>query len=144
MLQLTDQQKQVLQLARDTYGTTKQILVSNEELCELAAVCAKFPRYDDEHTAQKALYEKAVGEVADVIIVLDHIINIFRINDKDLSLSIEGKINRLNGWLQKSTSSEQTTIDRDIPSSPCKNCSSYKNWKELKPGGTCFTCKSVR
>lgn len=144
MLQLTDQQKQILQLARDTYGTTKQILVSNEELCELAAVCAKFPRYEDEHTAQQALYEKAVGEVADVIIILDHIVNIFEIKAEDLSSSIDGKINRLNGWLQKSKSSEQTTIDRDIPSSPCKDCSNRGDWRELKPGGACFTCKSVR
>ena len=59
---LTKEHRDALSKARKTYGTTNQILVSNEELCELAAVCAKYPRYSTSEKAQEALYDKALGE----------------------------------------------------------------------------------
>lgn len=155
-VKLNRDQLNVLAKARMTYGDTAQILVSNEELCELAAVCAKFPRYESPNKAREELYDKAVDEVADVIIVLDHIINIFGVKDTDLSARINGKIARLTNWLNKSTSIEQTTIDRNVPQGdpeqlslfetmgcPCVGCSYYKNFLELKLGGKCYECRGT-
>ena len=45
---LHEQEKKVLEEARNTYGSKNQILVCMEELNELACVLAKYPRYDDE------------------------------------------------------------------------------------------------
>ena len=59
-VKLNQDQLNVLARARMTYGDTAQILVSNEELCELAAVCAKFPRYESPNKAREELYDKAV------------------------------------------------------------------------------------
>ena len=76
--------KNVLAKIRETYGNTTQILVSNEELCELAAVCAKFPRYTDPEKARTELHSAAVDEAADVMIILDHIINIFGLSEEEI------------------------------------------------------------
>ena len=40
-----------LEKARKTYGNKNQIMVCMEELCELACVLAKYPRYEDETKA---------------------------------------------------------------------------------------------
>lgn len=106
--------KEILQATRDLYGDTAQILVSTEELCELAAVCAKFPRYEDPAKAKEMLHTKAVDEVADVMIVLDHIINIFELDRVEVLSRIDGKIDRISRWLKTSDSQEQTTIDRTV------------------------------
>ncbi len=139
---LIDEQKEVLAKARETYGDTAQILVSNEELCELAAVCAKFPRYDDPGKARADLHSKAVDEVADVIIVLDHIINIFDLTDTEIASRIGGKIDRLWRWMKESNSMEQTTVDRKVEEVPahCTGCEYKGDFKELAPGGRCSTC----
>lgn len=146
-------QLEILELARKTYGSTAQILVSNEELCELAAVCAKFPRYNSAEKAVEELYDKAVDEVADVIIVLDHIVNIFDLKGEDLQNRINRKLLRLEGWLNKSNSMEQTTIDREVPEceeqlslfkeekqSICRGCKYAWDFSQLKPGGVCSSC----
>lgn len=153
---LNEGQLSVLAKARSTYGDTAQILVSNEELCELAAVCAKFPRYESPEKARKELYDRAVDEVADVVIVLDHIMNIFDIKAEDLRTRISEKIGRLAYWLSQSESMEETTLYRDIPptdpnqlslfdniSCPCVGCSYYKNFSELKLGGKCYECQGT-
>lgn len=148
---ITKNQRRVLSKARETYGDTAQILVSNEELCELAAVCAKFPRYKDKKTAQKELHQKAVDEVADVLIILDHMINIFELTPVEIGERVAGKIARLNNWLNTSNSMEQTTKDRAVPeatqmslfeSSPinCGRCKHMGNFNNLKPGGRCLSC----
>lgn len=111
----TDQSyKQTLSHIREAYGNTTQILVSNEELCELAAVCAKFPRFSDPAKARDKLHSAAVDEVADVLIILDHIINIFGLGEKEVRDRISGKIDRISRWLAESSSQEQTTIDREV------------------------------
>lgn len=56
-MNLTDEQKKKLQQCRETYGDTAQILVSIEELNELACVLAKYPRYDDSKQARTELHE---------------------------------------------------------------------------------------
>ena len=142
---LSEEHKEVLSHARKVYGNTKQILVSNEELCELAAVCAKFPRYDDPHKARIELHQKAVDEVADVLIVLDHIINIFQLEDEEIQSRIDGKIDRLDRWMSASDSMEQTTVDRAVHESPkskapCGKCRHYRDFQALKIGRACNRC----
>ena len=106
--------REVLKKVRDTYGNTAQILVSVEELNELSCVCAKFPRYEDPDRARKELHNKAVDEVADVLIVLDHIINIFDLTPADIGNRIEAKVARMKRWLNVSTSQSQTMVDRKV------------------------------
>lgn len=109
---MTKEQLQVLHKARDTYGYRNQILVSIEELNELAAVLAKYPRYKRHDTALEALYNKVLSEVADVTIILDHVSKIFDLKPYEIEQEIAGKIERLYNWISKSDSLEQTTIDR--------------------------------
>lgn len=106
--------REVLKKARDTYGDTTQILVSVEELNELSCVCAKFPRYEDPDRARRELHNKAVDEVADVLIVLDHIINIFGLTPMDIGERVEAKVARMKRWLNASTSQSQTMVDREV------------------------------
>lgn len=103
-----------LELARKTYGHKNQIMVCMEELCELACVLAKYPRYEDEKKAVSDLYQKAVDEVADVIIILEHVRSIFGISDIDLDARIMKKIDRLSRWLQHSDNMQETIDDRMV------------------------------
>lgn len=137
--------KEVLSHIRETYGNTTQILVSNEELCELAAVCAKFPRYTDPNKARTELHSAAIDEVADVLIILDHIINIFQLDEEEIHSRIEGKIDRIHRWLSKSNSQEQTTVDRAVIEGeslkpPCHRCIGFGNPQNFAPGNRCSTC----
>lgn len=139
--------KEVLSHIREVYGNTTQILVSNEELCELAAVCAKFPRYTDPGKARTELRSAAIDEVADVMIILDHIINIFQLEDIEVWRRIGGKVDRISRWLSESSNQEQTTVDREvkestIPSVPCGGCGHFGNFQNLKPGHRCCQCAS--
>lgn len=156
--------KRILYDLRKTYGNTTQILVSNEELCELAAVCAKFPRYKDPDKARAELHSAAIDEVADVMIILDHVINIFRLKDEDIRKRIDGKLDRIVRWLAKSSDQEQTTVDREVregvnpqqnrkpaekpqeqPESGvtkvhCVGCAHVGEFQQLMIGGRCNIC----
>lgn len=138
---ISKEQGAILARAREIYGHAKQIDVSAEEMCELAASCLKYSRYSSEARAVDALYDKVLGEVADVIIVLDHIIKIFGMTSEDIGRTIDGKIARLEGWLNESTSSEQTTISREIPlpndMNGCEGCAYEGNDKDNHKCGTC-------
>ena len=155
---ISKKQQEVLAKARETYGDTAQILISTEELCELAAVCSKYPRYKTKKKAQDELYDKAVDEVADVLIVLDHVINIFGLTPVDIGDRAAGKIARLERWLNTSNSMEQTTVDREVPGQlcikemcqgcvyvtnprtigPCYGCGpEHSNYKKALPCGSC-------
>lgn len=155
---INKKQREVLAKARETYGDTAQILVSTEELCELAAVCSKYLRYKTKEKAQDELHDKAVDEVADVLIVLDHVINIFGLTPVDIGDRIAGKIARLERWLNTSNSMEQTTVDREVPGQlhitemcqgcvyatnprtvgPCYGCGpEHSNYKKALPCGKC-------
>ena len=145
-IHLDRRNKDLLKVLRETYGNTTQILVSNEELCELAAVCAKFPRYTDPEKARSELHSAAIDEVADVMIILDHIINIFGLEEREIHARIEGKMDRIVRWLSKSSNQEQTTVDREvkssdgIPPAPCGKCKHFGNFRNMTPGGPCFLC----
>lgn len=113
-MNLTNEQKQILKQCRETYGDTAQILVSIEELNELACVLAKYPRYDDQVRAITELREKALDEVADVLIVLDHIVNILTLSDEDVAARIEKKVQRVTRWLDTNNKFSQTLVDRTV------------------------------
>lgn len=100
--------------ARETYGSTTQILVAIEELNELACVLAKFPRYDSEYEAQLDLHQKAIDEVADVEIILHHVKAIFNLNQEEIDVRKIAKIERLQRWLDNSTSMQRTVEDRTV------------------------------
>ena len=158
------QNKKILSDLRKTYGNTTQILVSNEELCELAAVCAKFPRYKAPKKARAELHSAAIDEVADVMIILDHVINIFRLKDEDIRKRIDGKLDRIVRWLAESSDQEQTTVDREVregvnpqpkkkPAEKpqeqpregsvqmnCVGCAHVGDFQQLMIGGRCNVC----
>ena len=158
--------KKILSDLRKTYGNTTQILVSNEELCELAAVCAKFPRYKDPKKARAELHSAAIDEVADVMIILDHVINIFQLKDEEIRKRIGGKLDRIVRWLAESSDQEQTTVDRevregvnpqpkkkptekpqeqpvgDVTKVHCVGCAHVGEFQQLKIGGRCMVCAS--
>lgn len=111
---LTDNEREILKQCRETYGDTAQILVSIEELNELACVLAKYPRYDDPEQAVTELKNKALDEVADVLIVLDHVVNILKITDTELYRRIEQKVSRVGRWLDTNNKFSQTLVDRKV------------------------------
>lgn len=131
---LTEKSKSVLAKARLTYGSKNQISVAIEELNELACVLCKFIRYDHEEDAVNALYAHVIDELADVLVVTDHIKAIFGLVDRTIEARAEAKVARVRNWLEKSNSMEQTTVDREVPDPTekafcdsvaqpnCKNC----------------------
>lgn len=105
---------EILAKARQTFGDTTQILVAMEELCELACVCAKYPRYEDSSNAKEELHNKAIDELADATVVINHIINIMDIDPHDVEQRIHGKVARVERWVNKSSSMQITTEDRKV------------------------------
>ena len=114
-MRLTEKSKNVLAKARATYGSKNQISVAIEELNELACVLCKFIRYDHEEDAIDALYAHVIDELADVLVVTDHIKAIFGLADRTIEARAEAKVARVRNWLEKSDSMEQTTVDREVP-----------------------------
>ena len=106
--------KEILEQARKTYGAHKQVGVAAEECTELAKELIKAFRYDDFRDAVWYTKNNVVDEVADVLIVLDHVMNLYGIKERDLIPHIHRKIERLNYWLDNSDSIEFTTQHRTI------------------------------
>lgn len=104
----------VLDKARKTYGNKNQILVCIEELNELACVLAKYPRYDEHERALLELKDKAVDELADVMVCVDHIQHIFDIDDITLGERVFKKVARLERWIENSDSLQVTVDDRKV------------------------------
>ena len=113
-MNLTAEQKEILKQCRETYGDVAQILVSIEELNELACVLAKYPRYDDHVKAITELKDKALDEVADVVIVLDHIVNILGLTDDEIAARTDKKVHRVERWLDTNDKFSQTLVDRVV------------------------------
>ena len=134
-----EEQIKVLETARNVYGNKNQILVCIEELNELACVLAKFPRYEDEDEAREKLTEKVIDEVADVMIILDHVQKIFDIPDEAISDRIMKKIERLERWLKNSTSMQRTLEDRVVGVVDCNTCQNWQN----PDYSMCKTCMST-
>ena len=134
-----EEQIKVLETARKVYGNKNQILVCIEELNELACVLAKFPRYEDEDEAREKLTEKVIDEVADVMIILDHVQKIFGIPDEAIADRIIKKIERLERWLKNSTSMQRTLEDRVVGVVDCNTCQNWQN----PDYSMCNTCMST-
>ena len=113
-LELSEGIKAVLEKARKTYGNKNQIMVCMEELCELACVLAKYPRYDSESKATEELHDKILDELADVLIILDHVQNILGFTDEEVSDRIIKKVERVQRWLTHSSNMQETVNDRII------------------------------
>lgn len=112
---ITKEQLEVLQKSREIYGFKKQLSVASEELSELAIVCDKFQRYDSYQEAITALYSMALEETADVLIILNHIFEVFNFDEDALKGWISAKVDRLNRWLITSNKLEQSMVDRELP-----------------------------
>lgn len=110
----TFEDSKTLQDARETYGAHKQIGVAAEECTELAKELIKAFRYDDFEDAVKNTKENVVDEVADVLIVFDHILNLYSITTSDLQPHITKKLDRLRYWLEHSKSIEFTMQHRSL------------------------------
>ena len=128
---MNESQKSLLKKARDTYGNKNQILVCMEELNELGAVLAKYPRFKREEDAAVNLRQNVLDEVADVTIILEHVKSIIGITDEMLDDRITKKLERLERWLEHSTSMQETIDDRAIKESCCASCSNDKNNEQV-------------
>lgn len=106
--------RETLAKARETYGAKNQILVSIEELCELASVCAKYPRYGTHEKAVAELRGHVLEEMGDVLNALDHIQAIFGISYDEAVEVAAAKGGRVARWLSKSAGMEITTEDREV------------------------------
>jgi len=106
----------ILQRAQDTYGYPNQVSVAMEELAELIAALAKYPRFPDHTTAMedKKFRDHVVEETADVVIVLQHIYMMFNITPEEQSKIIDSKLNRLSRWMDTSGDFSHTMRDRDL------------------------------
>lgn len=114
-MKLSTHARVILSHARETYGNRNQISVAIEELNELACVLCKYIRFDNNQDAVKELQPKVIDELADVLVVIDHIKAIFGVDDRDIEFRAEAKVERVNNWLQKSKSMHQTMVDREVP-----------------------------
>ncbi len=111
---LTTEQKKTLKVARQTYGPKNQLTVSAEECIELAVALLKFIRYSDYTKGIEATRESVLEERADVEIILDHIDNLYGFNLEEIQRVVQGKIERLERWLDTTDDMEYTTIDRTV------------------------------
>lgn len=105
--------REILKQAQDKFGYATQITVVTEELCELAAILSKYPRYPNHELASEKIRSKVVEEVADVVICLEHVSMIFNISPEELHKVKQAKLGRLERWLEADNGMYQTTIDRD-------------------------------
>lgn len=104
----------VLEKARKTYGSKNQILVCIEELNELACVLAKYPRYESELEAKEKLRDAVLDEVADVVVILEHVKSILELSETEVGDRILKKLIRLDRWLEHSSSMQETVEDRKV------------------------------
>jgi NTP pyrophosphatase (non-canonical NTP hydrolase) len=100
--------------AQQDFGFANQITVATEELCELAAVLSKYPRYPSHELASDAIRTKVVEEVADVMICLIHVATIFNLGEDEVEDAMEAKLVRLERWLDSGKGFHQTTVDREV------------------------------
>ena len=128
----------LLETAQANYGYANQITVGIEELCELGAVLAKYPRYDFHDDAVEALKDKVLEEVADVIIILRHTQMIFGIQPDELDDMIDKKLNRLKRWLESDDKSFQHTTEDRAVGNKCEEC---YYWEHIVEGSPCRDCQ---
>lgn len=111
---ITPEQRELLKKARDTYGSRTQVTIAAEECSELTKELLKYLRFEEPETAVKKTRKSVISETADVLIIMDHIFNIFEISSWELIDQIDLKLKRLKKWLDNSNSIEYTTKDRSL------------------------------
>lgn len=118
----------ILQRAQDTYGYPNQISVAMEELAELIAALAKYPRFPDHTTAMadKKFRDHVIEEVADVHVVIQHIYMMFGLNPEEVEQVMDKKLERLSRWMDTSEDFSHTMEDRELERVPevkeCRTC----------------------
>jgi NTP pyrophosphatase (non-canonical NTP hydrolase) len=101
--------------AREKYGSRNQVMVAAEECVELCKVLLKYPRFKTHGKAMEKLREDAIDEMADVILILDHVRSIFDVSDKDLHTHMKGKLQRLREWIEDEDNTlEYSTEHREV------------------------------
>lgn len=130
----------LLETAQATYGYANQIVVAIEELCELGAVLAKYPRYDYHDDAQHELKDKVLEETADVIIMIRHIQMIFGIQPNEIEAMMDKKLNRLKRWLENDNKSFQHTTEDRAVEVDCTDCYYWDHPEEISPE-VCNDCE---
>ena len=98
--------------ARNAYGDKAQVVIAMEELCELSCAIAKFVRYPTTEEAVLSTKEKVISEMADVLVMLETLTQIYEVDSNALYATVESKLIRLDGWLSKGPELTITTIDR--------------------------------
>ena len=111
---ITPEQRELLKKARDTYGSRTQVTIAAEECSELTKELLKYLRFEEPETGVEKTRKSVISETADVLIIMDHIFNIFEISSWELIDQIDLKLKRLKKWLDNSNSIEYTTKDRSL------------------------------
>lgn len=114
---MDDRQQHIINVlikAQQTYGYTRQITVTIEELLELATALTKYVRYESHEQAVTEMHDKVVDEFADVMVVLNHVATIFKVDKKELEDRMDAKIARVERWLEASDALYQSTKDREV------------------------------
>lgn len=138
---LTEKDKRILNKARVTYGSKTQITIAAEECCELAKELLKYLRFEHHEEAIDKTKTNVVSEVADVINVLYHVMNIFEITEDELKDVLNTKLQRLEYWLSNSPSIEYTTKVRDVPDEKsCEGCFWDDHWDDPDREWACKIC----
>ena len=110
----TEHMLQILKKAQDTYGFSRQLNVAVEELLELGIVLQKYDRYQSHKQALNALHDRVVDEIADVVVILNHVFMIFSLSQEEIDKRVDAKVERLERWLNVSDSMYQTVLDREV------------------------------
>lgn len=146
-----DYKHKALRKARETFGNTRQLSVTMEELAELIAALSKYQRYDDHAQAVNESKKNVLDEFADVTIVLEHVRAIYGFTDQEIYSAQRKKIDRLERWLEKDDSGSMcvTTKDRELEPKPlnknsssifrCEDCGTQYLPRPTK-GDTCWAC----
>ena len=88
---MVSEQKKVLIKALKKYGIDKQLLICEEEAAELIQAITKMQRYPDDLNRRDNLIE----EMADVLICLEYLKLIYKIDDAEVDKQMNGKVKRI-------------------------------------------------
>ena len=105
-----DKQKKMIGMILAHHGFENQLFKTVEELSELTGVLTKYPRYSDKDKAKESLHDKALDEVADVLIILEHATSILGLTQEEINDRIHKKLARASRWLENGKTM-QVTLD---------------------------------
>lgn len=88
---MVNEQKKVLIKALKNYGVDNQLLICEEEAAELIQAITKMQRYPDDLNRRDNLIE----EMVDVLICLEYLKLIYKIDDAEVDKQMNGKVKRI-------------------------------------------------